>query len=99
MAAFAILTAWNPGSVLRPEPENQVQNTLMERQLRTVAKCVLPATSIGDLGDWPAEEGFFAAGIDPESAIQLAAEFGQNALVFCKTGESPELWWLEGTEE
>lgn len=91
---FAIITAWNPGSKWRPEPINRIQNRQMETKLRAGGQVVLPAFGQGDQGDWPAEESFFAAGIRQDEVLQLAADFGQNAIVFGTKGNVPELYWL-----
>ena len=90
----AIITAWNPGSKWRPEPANRANNRLLETKLRQAAQIVFPALGQGDQGDWPAEESFFAAGVRQDEALQLAADFGQNAIVFGTKGHPPELFWL-----
>lgn len=91
---LAVLTAWNPGSVLLPEADNRARNLLLEQALLTRCTTLLPALGIGDAGDWPPEESFGAAGISLQHAAELAADFGQNAFVFTQKGELPFLCWL-----
>ncbi|MFN8304842.1 MAG: DUF3293 domain-containing protein [Saprospiraceae bacterium] len=92
--ALAVLTAWNPGSVRLPEADNRARNRLLEQQLAGNCACLEPALGIGDVGDWPPEEIFGAAGISLGNAARLAADFGQNAFVFAPKGELPVLCWL-----
>lgn len=91
---LAVLTAWNPGSVLLPEAENQARNLRLERTLLAHSTALLPALGIRDAGDWPPEESFGAAGVSLQQAAELAADFGQNAFVFAQKGELVLLYWL-----
>ncbi|MCB0577589.1 MAG: DUF3293 domain-containing protein, partial [Saprospiraceae bacterium] len=43
---------------------------------------------------WPAEESFWAFGIDAARAVALGRRYGQNALVWWEPGATPALWWL-----
>lgn len=92
---FAVLTAWNPRSEPLSTIENAARNARLEIDLRRAARIVLPALGIGDRGDWPPEDSFFAAGLAPDTAAALGLEFGQNALVFGEKGRAPVLWWLQ----
>ena len=91
---YAVITAWNPASVLFPTEENRQQNERLGSDLRDVSSCILPGVNLGTDGSWPEEESFFAFGISAGQAIFLGRKYRQNAIVWWRRHQTPELWWL-----
>ncbi len=90
---YTFLTAWNPFSRELSLEENRRRNELLEKELQVSSTRVLPAVGVGE-GNWPPEVSFCALNLSLEDALRLGRQFGQNALVFTRTGRTPELWWL-----
>ncbi|MBN8680973.1 MAG: DUF3293 domain-containing protein [Chitinophagales bacterium] len=77
--SLAIVTAYNPGSVLLEEAENRQRNAAMEQVLQELALPYGPALNQAPDGGWQ-EPGFWVAGIGLEAAVALGREFGQAAI-------------------
>jgi hypothetical protein len=93
-AAFAIITAHNPGSqpldaALNAEHQARLECELLEGNYDTFA-----AENIADDGAWPVEESCFVPALEAADAIALAADFGQNAIVCGGSDGVPRLLWL-----
>ena len=95
ISTFAVITAWNPASKTLPEAGNRLGNNNLEKELKKVSRQTLPGRNIGEDGDWPPEESFWALDISAENAVRLGKLFGQNAIVWWEKGRLPELWWLQ----
>lgn len=84
----AFITAWNPGSQLLSEEENE------ERQLRLLDEIEKRRLNYllgsGERADWR-EYSYFVLGIAHEDADQLARQFQQNAYVWLDEKGIPEL--------
>ena len=91
---FAFITAWNPGSQMLDQWHNQWRNLQLELELHPHCRLLRRGIGIGHEGDWPPEESFLALDIPLEKAVELAREFGQNAIVCWEKGGVPELWWV-----
>jgi hypothetical protein len=78
---WAFITAWNPESVLLTDAENTARNQQMERWLMDKKYRFFAGYGQGKTSDWPPETSFFVLEIDRETAIQLARDFGQLAIV------------------
>ena len=78
-----IITAWNPHSVRLSDEENAERNLRMLARLQEEEISFARAMGIPDSDDWPAEESFALFDIDLHRAIELAREFGQNAIASC----------------
>ncbi len=87
----ALLTAFNP----RSEPAGAAENRAAHARLlaRLDGYRLLPTVHRDPAGIWPDEEGVLVAGIDQDTAIQVARDFAQNALVWIAAGELPVLIW------
>lgn len=96
---FAIITAYNPGSVASPAARNDERQTRLEGDLLESGYAVLPAQNIPDDGDWPVEESCFVADMSPAEACALAADYGQNAVVCGARDGAPQLVWIEEDEQ
>ncbi|MCB9356309.1 MAG: DUF3293 domain-containing protein [Lewinellaceae bacterium] len=91
---LAVLTAWNPASVLLPEKENRLRTRALKEDLSLVCTTFWRGFNVDPGGRWPAEESFWAFGIDAARAVALGRRYGQNALVWWEPGATPALWWL-----
>ena len=84
----AFVTAWNPGSQLLSDGENE------ERQLRLLDEIEKRRMNYllgsGERADWR-EYSYFVLGITREDADQLARQFQQNAYVWLDESGIPEL--------
>ena len=60
-----------------------LQARIVERGLRHV-----PASNHADAGDWPVEPGYCVLGADEKELLELAAEFGQSAIVCGQSGNA-----------
>jgi hypothetical protein len=91
--SWAFLTAWNPYSRQLSGEENALrQNTLFEK-LGSLGLSFLHGAGQDPLGKWPPEESVLIIGAELETAVPLAKEFQQNAIVFGRIGEPAELIW------
>ena len=91
--SFAIITAFNPGSLLLPLEENMRQHAALHESLLPHCRTLLHSTGQNTDGSWQ-EQGFWALDIDLERAAKIGAEFGQQAIVCWKRGGPIALWWL-----
>lgn len=88
-----IVTAYNPGSVLRDIAENRSAHLRLRIRLEASGATLYPsaASDPGDgSGAWD-EPGFLATGISAEALIGIAAEFGQNAVVWLEPSGAAKL--------
>ena len=96
---FAIITAYNPGSqpvdaVHNAERQSQLECELLEGNYEPYA-----GENVPDDERWPVEESCFVPDVTPEDAGALAADFGQNAIVYGGADGIPHLIWIEETEQ
>jgi hypothetical protein len=74
-----VVTAFNPGGVVRQDPANQQAHTALTRRLETDhVTCWLAAG--GDPGWTHTEAGFALVGVDEAYAKALGHDFGQDAI-------------------
>jgi hypothetical protein len=93
--AAAILTAYNPGSVLLSEAANAKTQTHLRMWLTARRLAVFEAMGNGRTGNWPPEPSLCAVGISRDVAHDLAWEFGQLAFVFLACTGRAELVWTQ----
>lgn len=96
---FAIITAYNPGAqpaaaALNAERQAQLECDLLEGNYEPYA-----GENVPDNGSGPIEETCFVPDITQEDACALAADFGQNAIVYGGADGIPRLIWIEETEQ
>lgn len=96
---FAIITAYNPGSLARSEAVNAASQSQLEGDLLESGFLVLPAQNIPDAGDWPVEESCFVAGISAAEACALGGDYGQNAVICGGPDGVARLLWIEEDEQ
>ncbi len=86
---WAFITAWNPGSQVRPQREND------RRQAELMARLKAYRTIIGEGrgrdGAWPPEPSVLVLGITASKAMQLGMRFGQLAILVGRRGQSARL--------
>lgn len=88
-----IVTAFNPGSVLRDPAENRRANAELHRALQEIGAVPIPCTALGvgpDAERWT-EPGFAVAGLPRTALVALAQRFGQNAIVWIDAAGHPSL--------
>lgn len=90
---FAIITAYNPGSRILSDEENQQHHAALHAWLKKSTGLIFPSIHISADGKWPPEPGFLVAGISPTFALQTAHIFAQNAIVWWSKGNTVALWW------
>lgn len=92
--SLAIITAFNPHSVLLSPLENERRNLALREDLKGRATLLLPSIHIAPDESWEQEHGFCAAGIESVLAVEIGRNYEQNAIVCWQKGGFVELWWL-----
>jgi hypothetical protein len=87
-AAWAFITAYNPGVLLAVE-----QNLALLEELRPAIEGYryFEGEGVGEDENWLPEKSFLVIGMSREEAIKLGKQFNQNAIVFGRMGEPAEL--------
>jgi hypothetical protein len=80
-SSLAIVTAYNPGSVLLDEAENHGRHVELEQEIKALGLPFGLALNQSAEGEWP-EPGFWIAGMSLEEAVALGVQFGQAAVVW-----------------
>ncbi len=91
--AWAFITACNPRSAPLSVAENEQRTQQLKSDLEQLALKFAAGKGVGDDGEWPPEPSFLVAGITRADAARLAKKYGQNALVFGRSGHRAELVW------
>ena len=92
MSSAALLTAYNPEGIVQDDSLNEIaQNQLLAILDDNSAYLLFAAEGRSRVGDWPSEKSVLIAGMDLDVAIKLGRVFNQNALVFIRYGEAPQL--------
>lgn len=78
---WAYITAFNPGSVLLSDAENENRQRELEAAVRQFGHQMCTGEGISDDGSWPPERSILVLGIEPEAAGGLGRRFGQRAIV------------------
>lgn len=89
----AFVTASNPRSQQHPDEQNALRNEAMMQSLRAEGWSCLDALGLPDRPDWTPEQSILILGITRRSAVALARRWQQNAIVYGRRGEPPELVW------
>lgn len=95
--AFAIVTAYNPGSQPTDAARNAERQAALECDLLEGNYEPYVACNEPDGDDWPAEESCFVPDLAPEDACALAADYGQNAVICGGADGVPNLVWVEAS--
>ena len=94
-AAWAYVTACNPGSVPAPDAQNRARQRELEEVVRATTLPCYPGEGRGDDGCWPAEPSLLVLGISEAEARRLARQFGQAAVVCGERGGPARLVWTD----
>lgn len=92
---WVYLTAWNPGGEIGDREGNQRENMALLHQLKQNDWIILPGWGIGDDRSWPPEASFLILGCSLESGNKLAEQFDQNAFLYGRERDIPELIYTE----
>lgn len=94
---FAFITAYNPYSTTRSaEKENIREHKNLLSVIYQQHLTFLPAHSIDQQGQWPAEAGVFLFNLGLKPALGLAERFRQNAILWGTQQTLPEIIWTHG---
>jgi len=85
------ITAFNPASQRRPAEENAWRHQELGTKLDELSCERLPAAGLDPEGHWPPEPGYLVFNLDAETALQLGAAYGQNAVVAIGRDAVPRL--------
>jgi Protein of unknown function (DUF3293) len=91
---WAFVTACNPRSVLLSDEENTRRIADLEKAVQQSGWRFYPGQGVARDGRWPAEPSFLIVGIKESDAVDLARQFGQNAIVAGRPGEPARLVWV-----
>ena len=86
VSRWGIVTACNPGGALLPCGENALRHTALQARIAELGFRHVPASNHADAGDWPVEPGFCVLDQDEKQLLELAAGFGQSAIVCGQSG-------------
>ncbi|MBS1143481.1 MAG: hypothetical protein H6R14_887 [Proteobacteria bacterium] len=96
---FALISAQNPDGQQLDESANAERQSQLECDLLEGNYEPYAAQHEADDGQWPMEESCFVPGISCEDACALAADFGQNAVVYGGADAVPQLVWIEDQDQ
>lgn len=82
---FAILTAFNPRSIVLNKSDNLKRNELLKSELQNVTNGLQTVTSSAPDGSW--QEPGFAVALSLEQADLLARRWDQNAFYWIELGQ------------
>ena len=90
---FAILTAYNPGSCPVADAENSARQAQLECALLEQGYEAYAGQNLADDEQWPVEESCFIPDMPEDTALPLAARYGQCAVVCGGADGRPDLFW------
>lgn len=96
---FAVITAYNPGSVVVDEAVNAERQAELECDLLEGNYEPYTAQNLPDAADAPIEESCFVPDLAAEDACALAGDYGQNAVISGGADGVPHLVWVEEIEQ
>jgi Protein of unknown function (DUF3293) len=87
---WAVVTAWNPGSLPRPTEENALAQAELLRDVAELGLLAWAAEGKADGGGWR-EESVCVLAMEPAGAVALGRKFRQLAVVVGQLGEAAQL--------
>jgi hypothetical protein len=87
---YAFVTAYNPYSALKTYEENRELNEALYRDLIDHYQ-LFEGEGVGEDISWEPEKSFLVLGITLDDAKAIGVKYSQNAIVFGRIGEKPEL--------
>lgn len=94
MVQWAFITASNPMSSVLSDEDNQRRHGEIIGRVVELGYRALEGSGQGYGTAWPPERSLMILGIDRDNAIDLAAKFGQRAILVGRVNELPELLML-----
>lgn len=94
---WSFITAYNPWSEVRPDPENSIRNEMLRADILEFP--YFDGEGIGEDPAWKPEQSFLVLGISRSKAIETGRKYGQHAIVVGRKGEPAELLLLEEVED
>jgi hypothetical protein len=92
-----VVTAYNPRSVVLSESENRARHAELTALLEARGYGYGLGEGRDPAGQWKPELECVVFGIPLETGLEIARRFAQNAIVFVRKGEAPELAYPEGS--
>ncbi len=92
---WAFISASNPHSQQTPDEENARRHSEFMRSLHAEGWLFMDALGVPDRAGWTPERSVLIPGIEQSAALALARRWQQNAIVYGKCGEPPELVWTD----
>ena len=86
-----IVTAYNPRSIVLAEAENRARHAELVALIEARGYGYALGEGRDPTGHWKAELECVVFGIAAEAGIDLARAFDQNAIVFIRRGQAPDL--------
>ena len=90
-AGGIFVTAWNPRSEAQPAATNAAAHRRLAAEVGRRGLSFLPHRGFGADPAWEPEEGLFVLDLAIGPALDLAAEFGQNAIAAIERGRPAEV--------
>jgi hypothetical protein len=90
-ATAVIVTAYNPRSIVLAEAENRARHAELVALIEARGYGYALGEGRDPTGHWKAELECVVFGIAAEAGIDLARAFDQNAIVFIRRGQAPDL--------
>ncbi len=87
---YAFITAYNPFSAEKTWEENQKLNDSLYLELKDQYR-LIEGEGVGEDSSWESEKSFLILGIGYDDAKAVGIKYSQNAIVFGRIGEEPEL--------
>lgn len=90
IASWGIITAYNPESVIVSKTDNYRNHTKLKQELSayTISEGSNPASS-----NWPTEKTCFIENISIEKVLILGKKYKQNAIIYGKLHQAPNVIW------
>jgi hypothetical protein len=95
VASWALITAYNPGSVQTSAAENEARQLELRAAVMQAGHFFCDGAGVGD--NWPAEPSLLILGITEAAAAALGRRFGQLAIVVGEHGRPARLLWLRSS--
>lgn len=96
---WAFISAANPRSQARSEPENAARHNAFRAQLEQRGLRFFEGEGIPDEADWAPEPSLLIPALALDEALALAASFGQNAIAWGERDTPPRLAWCDPDED
>ena len=92
---WAFVTAYNPGSRITPEDQNQRAHQELRAVVRTRGWVFFEGRGASADGNWPPEVSLLVLGVTADEACKLGRQFKQLAVVVGRRGEPARLQWCQ----